>query len=94
MAAAVQRAATADYPQAAQMAHENGEVALSFVFDNGAISNVVILQSSGFPMLDAAAMQAVRDAHYPQPPPDFATRPHPVRVTVRFQTAPAEVDGD
>jgi protein TonB len=94
MAEAVQRAATADYPEAAQMAHENGEVALSFVFQDGRVSNVAILQSSGFPMLDSAAMQAVRDARYPQQPADFAGRPHTVRVIVRFQTAPAEVDGD
>jgi len=94
MAEAVQRAATADYPEAAQMAHENGEVDLSFVFQDGSVGNVVILQSSGFPMLDAAAMQAVRDARYPQQPADFAGRPHTVRVIVRFQTAPAEVDGD
>ena len=94
MAEAVQRAATEDYPQAAQMEHENGEVGVSFVFENGAVSDVVIIQPSGFPMLDAAAMQAVRDARYPQQPNDFGDRPHDVRVLVRFHSAAAEVDGD
>jgi protein TonB len=94
MAEAVQRAATQDYPEAAQMAHENGDVDVSFVFEDGAVSDVAVIQSSGFPMLDAAAMQAVRDARYPQQPPDFAGQPHAVRVTVRFHTAAAEIDGD
>jgi protein TonB len=94
MAEAVQRAATQDYPEAAQMAHENGEVGVSFLFEDGAVSDVAVIQSSGFPMLDAAAMQAVRDAHYPQQPADFAGQPHAVRVAVRFHTAAAEVDGD
>jgi protein TonB len=94
MAEAVQRAATQDYPAAAQMAHENGEVEVSFVFEDGAVSNVTVIQSSGFPMLDDAATQAVRDARYPQQPPDFAGQPHQVRVSVRFHTAAADVDGD
>lgn len=91
---AVQLAATEDYPEAAQMAHENGDVDVSFMFEDGVVSDVVIIQSSGYPMLDAAATQAVRDARYPQQPPDFAGRPRNVRVLVRFQTAAAEVDGD
>ncbi len=94
MAQAVQRAATADYPDAAQMAHENGEVGLAFVFDDGAVSDVEVTQSSGYPMLDAAAMQAVRDANYPPEPADFAGRSHSVHVMVRFHTAATEVDGD
>jgi TonB family protein len=94
MAEAVQRAATADYPEAAQMAHENGDAEVSFMFEDGAVSDVVIIQSSGYPLLDAAAEQAVRDAHYPQQPPDFAGRPHNVRVLERFQITAADVDGD
>jgi len=94
MAQAVQRAANADYPAAAQMARENGEVALDFTFIDGAVQNIVIERSSGFPLLDEAAVQAVRDAAYPPEPPDFAGRPHNVRVVVEFHTAAVETDGD
>jgi protein TonB len=94
MAAAVQRAATADYPDAAQMAHENGDVSIAFVFEDGAVSDVEVTGSSGFPMLDEAAMQAVRDARYPAEPPGFAGQPHNVHVLVRFHTAATDVDGD
>jgi len=94
MAQAVQRQATADYPAAAQMAHEDGAVDVSFVFEDGVVSDAVIVQSSGFPLLDEAALQAVRDASYPEQPADFAGRPHDVRVIVRFHTAAEDVDGD
>jgi len=94
MAQAVQRAANADYPQAAQMARENGEVGVEFTFTDGAVTSVSITQSSGFPLLDAAAVQAVRDAAYPPEPPDFAGRAHNVRVVVRFHTAAVDTDGD
>jgi protein TonB len=94
MAQAVQRAANADYPPAAQMARENGNAYVDFTFTDGAVSKVTIVQSSGFPLLDEAALQAVRDAAYPQEPPDFAGHSHSVRVIVRFHTAAVNTDGD
>jgi protein TonB len=94
MAQAVQRAANADYPQAAQLASENGDVALDFTYTDGRITGITIEQSSGFSLLDEAAEQAVRDAAYPPEPADFAGQSHNVRVIVRFHTAAVDIDGD
>ncbi len=92
MRRAVQAAAV--NPQAAELAHEAGTVRVSFVYQDGAASNISVIGSSGFPLLDQAAMQAVRDARFPPQPPDFAGRADLVQVDVIFRAAAAEVDGD
>jgi len=94
MREAVQAVANQVYPQAAQMAHETGTVGVSFTYLNGAVTDISLAQSSGFPLLDAAALQAARIAQYPQPPSGFAGRSYTVEVQVVFQLAAASVDGD
>jgi protein TonB len=49
------------YPPASRRAGEQGTVRLKVLVDtNGKASNVAVTQSSGFPRLDEAAMEAVR----------------------------------
>jgi len=94
MRSAVQSVANEVYPQAAQMAHETGAPEVTFTYCNGAITGIALARSSGFPLLDQAAMQAARIAHYPPPPSGFTGRTYTVTIEVIFQMAAASVDGD
>lgn len=89
---AVRRAAVT--PSAAQMAHEAGVARVSFTFLDGAVSNISIIASSGFTLLDAAAEQAVRDAHYPAAPADMRGQAETVQVDVIFRRVATNVDSD
>jgi protein TonB len=91
---AVQSVADQVYPQAAQMAHETGMPEVTFTYLNGAVTNVALTQSSGYPLLDAAAMQAVRIAPYPAPPEAFANRAYSWTVAVIFRLAAPSIDAD
>ena len=55
------------YPQAARMLHRQGKARVAFDYLDGVVSNVLLDESSGLPMLDQAAIAAVRDASYPPP---------------------------
>jgi protein TonB len=71
--AAVQQAVQC--PAAARMMGESGKAAVAFDYRNGEIvSGAQIARSSGTPVLDTAALTAVRRAHYPQPAPDAANQ--------------------
>ncbi|MCL4233161.1 MAG: energy transducer TonB [Deltaproteobacteria bacterium] len=51
------------YPQEAQMMGQQGTLTLTFtILRNGALKDVKRVRGSGFPLLDNAAVQAVRDA--------------------------------
>jgi protein TonB len=92
MRAAVRRAAVT--PEAAQMAHEAGVTRVGFTFLDGTVSNVLVVASSGFPLLDDAAMQAVREARYPPVPPDIRGQAESVQVDVIFRQVATDVDSD
>jgi protein TonB len=92
MRRAVQAAAIT--PEGAQLAHETGVVRVSFVYQQGAAENIQVVTSSGFPLLDNAAIQAVRDARFPPQPPDFAGRPDNIEVDVIFRAAATDIDSD
>jgi protein TonB len=92
MRRAVQEAAV--NPAAAEMAHEAGVVRVRFIYEDGVASGITVIASSGFPLLDQAAVQAVRDARFPPQPPDFAGRASQVQVDVIFRAVAADVDGD
>ncbi|MDR3717869.1 MAG: TonB family protein [Bryobacteraceae bacterium] len=94
MRSAVQSVANEVYPQAAQMAHETGAPEVTFTYYNGAVTDIALAHSSGFPLLDQAAIQAARIAHYPPPPSGFVGRTYTVTVEVIFQMAAPNVDGD
>ncbi|NNM51151.1 MAG: TonB family protein [Pseudomonadales bacterium] len=56
------------YPYAARISHMHGRTRVGFTFLDGNVSNVTVLESSGYRLLDDAAVQAVMTAHYPAPP--------------------------
>ena len=88
---AVQEVANSVYPQGAQ---ETGTVEITISYLNGRALSVELARSSGFPLLDAAALQAGRIAPYPPPPPAFADHTYPWTITVIFQAAAPSVDSD
>jgi protein TonB len=92
MRRAVQEAAV--NPAAAELAHEAGVVRVSFIYQNSVASAITVIGSSGFPLLDEAAVQAVRNAQFPPQPPDFAGRADQVQVDVIFRAAATDIDGD
>jgi protein TonB len=92
MRAAVRRAAIT--PDAAAMAHEAGITRVSFTFLDGVPSDISIAASSGYPLLDDAAMQAVRDARYPAVPADMRGLAESVQVDVIFHLSDTSVDSD
>jgi protein TonB len=92
--AALQAHADQLYPQSAQMAHETGAPLLTFTYENGAVTNIALARSSGFPLLDDAALQDARIATYPPPPPGFTGRRYQITVSVDFILAAPSVDGD
>jgi protein TonB len=82
------------FPDGAQMAHEYGVVRIRFLYLDGAVSDISVIRSSGFPELDAAAVETARVAHYPPPPQDFAGHTESVDVDVIFPQAAPSVDSD
>lgn len=72
------------YPYAARMAHISGRTQVSFEYMDGRVSAVKIAVSSGYGMLDSAALQAVSAAAYPSPPKTMAGKSMPFKVWVRF----------
>ncbi|WP_298281029.1 energy transducer TonB, partial [Acidocella sp.] len=91
---AVQAVANQVYPAAAQMAGQSGAAEVTFTYDNGQVTGIALSRSSGYPLLDQAALQAARIAHYPMPPQGFAGRVYSVTVEVIFRAAATSVDGD
>ncbi len=72
------------YPYAAKLAHISGRAQVSFDYTDGRVSAVKIAVSSGYGMLDSAALQAVSAAAYPPPPKNLAGKSMPFEVWVRF----------
>ena len=58
-------------PPAAQMMGQSGKAGVAFDYRAGAIvGRAQLARSSGTPVLDAAALTAVRMAHYPEAQPE------------------------
>jgi len=91
---ALQAHANEVYPQAAQMARESGAPQLTFTYLNGIVTDITLTGSSGYPLLDEAALRDARIAAYPPPPHGFEGRTYHITVTVNFQMAAPDVDGD
>ncbi len=80
--AAVQ--AAMQYPYAARMAHIEGKTQVAFDYLDGSASNPSIASSSGYDMLDKAAIQAVESAHYPPAPHSLSGKQLRILIWVRF----------
>jgi TonB family protein len=64
------------YPKIAMLKGQGGEATVSFDYVDGVVSNIHVDRSSGFPELDAAAVQAVQDAALPAKPAELAGLNH------------------
>ena len=82
------------FPTAAQLDHEYGTVSVRFTYLDGVVSDISVVHSCGYPVLDAAAVETARSAHYPLPPPSFAGRTETLDIDVVFPLAAPSVDSD
>ncbi len=82
--AAVEAEAQRHYPSAARLMGVTGQAIVSFQYHDGLVHEVALELTSGSPMLDRAAIAAVEDASYPQPPADLLGHTLNRLVHVRF----------
>jgi periplasmic protein TonB len=72
------------YPAAARMMNLHGRARVSLDYQAGAVSDLHIVQSAGSPLLDKAALNAVREARLPQAPAEIGSRLLRLLVWVEF----------
>ena len=73
------------YPETAREHGEQGRVVLHFgVERSGHVTEFAVIQSSGYPDLDAAVAEMMRGAALPEFPPDMPQDSVSVSVTIRF----------
>ncbi len=82
---AVQAEARRSYPAAARLMGSTGQAVVAFEYRDGAVHVTGLAQTSGSPVLDRAALAAVRNASYPPPPGDLAGRTLVKLVHVKFE---------
>jgi periplasmic protein TonB len=84
---AVQTAVDTHYPAAARMLRQQGQTQVSFDYQDGVVTGIQVVQSSGLALLDHAAVATVRDARYPTPPPSLLHQQLNFAVWVKFRLA-------
>ena len=62
------------YPPAATAMQLTGRAQVELEYQSGSVRNVQLARSAGSPLLDRAAISAVRDAQYPSAPPEVGDR--------------------
>ena len=72
------------YPAAAVSLHFSGRVRVEFHLRNTIVSEIRLLTASGIGLIDRAALQAVQNAKYPEPPPEIQGTEHVYQVWVEF----------
>jgi len=72
------------YPPAAAALHFAGRVRLEFHLQDGIPGEAHVLVGSGMGIIDRAALQSVRSAHYPEPPADMRGADRVYQVWVEF----------
>ncbi len=74
------------YPPEAQAEGIGGELFLTFTLNkSGTLTNVRLLQSSGFPILDEEAIQAIKEAAPYDPfPPQLGGEPWNIRASFSY----------
>lgn len=75
-----------DYPLTSQMLNEQGKVGLKVILtDQGAMTDIVVEQSSGYPRLDEAAVRYMKTRWQYQPAAKDKPMPASVQVAVTFR---------
>jgi protein TonB len=69
-------------PLAAQNMNMSGRTRVQFKLQDAVASEQIVVTGSGKPMLDTAALAAVRGAKYPNPPSELAGQLKLMLVTV------------
>lgn len=72
------------YPPAAVSLHYSGRVRVEFHLRDGVPSEIRLLAASGFGLIDRAALQAVQNAKYPEPPAEIKGTNNIYQVWVEF----------
>ena len=74
-------------PPAARLMGLSGRTHVLIRYRDGVVSGARIERSAGSPLLDDAALAAVRDAAYPKPPPELAGRALRLALWVRISVS-------
>jgi len=77
--------AAVHYPAAARMMGVTGRARVLLDYHGGSVTRPVLTQSSGAAMLDEAALEAARAAHYPPAPAEIEGRLLRLLVWVKFK---------
>jgi protein TonB len=72
------------YPPAASSLRYAGKVRVEFHLRDTVPGELRLLVASNIGMIDRAALQAVQNAHYPEPPPEIQGTDHVYQVWVEF----------
>jgi TonB family protein len=80
---AVQDAAL--YPTSARIMHLEGRIQVRFDYTDGSADAARVASSSNSPMLDRAALAAVRAASLPRAPAEIGGRRLPLLIWVEFR---------
>lgn len=73
------------YPASARMLGQHGAARVMFDYLDGQVSDIRLAGTSGYPILDQAALATVREAHYPQPPEDMLHQTLHLSILVEFK---------
>ena len=77
-------------PDAARRQRRAGRAQIRFTYRDGGVQDAQIVASSQSRLLDNAALQAVRDANYPQPPLPLRGRQLTLLVWIDFRLTPEQ----
>jgi protein TonB len=75
----------ANYPPSARIMHLEGRTQVRFDYMDGMAGAADVARSSNSPMLDRAALAAVRGASLPRAPAEIGARRLPLLVWVEFR---------
>ncbi len=73
------------FPKAAEARHDTGRTRVEFRLFQGRQSGARVISSSGINMFDRAALQAVQDAVFPQPPEALREQARLFQIWVEFR---------
>ena len=72
------------YPPVARMMKQHGKAIVEFTYFQGHASDVALRESSGYPLLDRAAIEAVQSASYPAAPAILGHSSRRLTIGVEF----------